>query len=93
MIANIDTDGNVYLCNPHLEKTILRLEILTNLVLKIWASKKHVDVVMKTVFNSKNCNLSKCRHARVNETIDLFLHKHIKLSDRTKGDKLMSYFP
>ena len=94
LIANIDTDGNVYLCNPHLGENNFEIgNINKSSFKKIWASKKHVAVVMKTVFNSKNCNLSKCRHARVNETIDLFLHKYIKLSDRTKGDKLMSYFP
>lgn len=94
LIANIDTDGNVYLCNPHLGENGFEIgNINKSSFKKIWASKKHVDVVMKTVLSTKFCNLSKCRHTRVNETIDLFLQKQIKLSDRTKGDKLMSYFP
>lgn len=94
LIANIDTDGCVYLCNPHLgEETFEIGNINNNSFKKIWASEKHIDIVLKTLIDSSKCDKSKCRHDRVNAMIDDFLYKDIKLSDRSLGDKLMSNFP
>ena len=95
LIVNIDTDGEVYLCNPRLGMKEFSIGNIHYRRLKeIWQSKKHQKVVEKTYLNFKKiCDLPKCRHYRVNQTIEAFLNNDVSLKDRDYYDKQMSCFP
>ncbi|MFA6336418.1 MAG: radical SAM protein [Candidatus Paceibacterota bacterium] len=95
LIANIDTDGEVYLCNPRLGIGDFSIgNIKLNSFSDIWKSKKHREVVQKTCLSfHQMCDLSKCRHFRVNQMIEQFLLGNIELEDRNYYEKRMSFFP
>lgn len=95
LMVNIDTDWEVYLCNPRLwQKDFSIWNINYNTFEDIWRSQKHVDVVKKTFVNfHKFCDVSKCRHYRVDNIIQKIIQYKIRLTDRTSGDILMKNFP
>lgn len=96
LIVNIDTDGETYLCNPKLGLKDYSIGNINSDNLKnIWESEKHYNIVTKTFLDFKKgkCEISKCRHYRVNQTIELFLRGDISLKNRNYYEKEMSFFP
>jgi len=83
LIVNIDTDGEVYLCNPRLGMKEASVGNINHTKFdKVWQSKRHIKVVRQTYLNfDKKCYLSKCRHYRVNQAIELFLENKLSLED------------
>ncbi|MCR4284387.1 MAG: SPASM domain-containing protein [Parcubacteria group bacterium] len=96
LIINLDTNGEVFLCNPRIGMESFSIGNINSMSLKsLWSGSIHVDVVKKTykTFNKGACDLSKCRHFRVDQVIEQFLEGKISLKDRSFGDKQMSFFP
>lgn len=96
LIVNLDTNGEVFLCNPRIGMESFSIGNINSTNLKsLWNGTTHVDVVKKTykTFDKGDCNLSKCRHFRVDQAIEQFLEGKITLEDRNFYDKQMSLFP
>lgn len=91
----IKQDGECYLCVPtsgHEEFSIGNVNQRS--IMELWGSKRHLEVIRKLDkrMRSGGCDISKCRHFRLNIVLDRALRGKYKFPDQSKFMEMHAAF-